>query len=118
LSRNSFAQPDNTVNSPSNVNPNSGNLVTGIQSFDLPNDCEINEHIYVSLQTPLSKKPRCIFSPRKSLEKVVDVLKERFYPTSVSEPNQGFSDKPTAKKNRKSKKQERSDLNFINKRSG
>jgi hypothetical protein len=58
------------------------------------------------------------FFTQKMLEQVVDVLKERISPTPAIEPNQGFSDKPTVKKNRKSKKQESSDLNFINKRSG
>jgi hypothetical protein len=78
LSRNNFSQPESTVNSPLNVNPNSDNPVTESQGFDSHNDCEINEPISVALQTPLGKKPRCIFTPRKSLEEVVDVLKERF----------------------------------------
>jgi hypothetical protein len=92
--------------------------VTRSQGFNSHNDCEINESMYVSLQTPMGKKPRCIFFPRKSLEQVVDVLKERISPTPAIEPNQRFSDKPTIKKNRKSKKHESSDVNFINKRSG
>jgi hypothetical protein len=106
LSQNNFSQPECTVNSPLNVNPNSDNPVTQSQDFDSHNDCEINELVYVPMQTPLGKKPRCIFSPRKSLEQVVDVLKERISPTPAIEPNQGFSDKPTIKKNRKSKKHE------------
>jgi hypothetical protein len=101
------------VNSPLNVNPNSDNPVTESQGFDSHNDCEINEPISVALQTPLGKKPRCIFTPRKSLEEVVDVLKEKVSPTPAIELNQGFSDKPTAKKNRKRKKQDNSDLSFM-----
>jgi hypothetical protein len=56
--------------------------------------------------------------PRKSLEEVIDVLKERVSPAPTIEPNQGFSDKPTVKKNRKKKKQGNSDLSFVNKRPG
>jgi hypothetical protein len=56
--------------------------------------------------------------PKKSLEEVIDVLKERVYPTPTIELNQGFSDKPILKKNRKKKKQGNSDLSFVNKRSG
>jgi len=75
LSRNSFSQLDDTVNSPLNVNPNYDNTMTKSQGFDLPNEFEINEPYFVALQTPLVKKPRCIFLPRKSLEQVVDVWK-------------------------------------------
>jgi hypothetical protein len=74
--------------------------------------------VSVALQNSMGKKPRCIFSPRKSLEQVMDVLKERISPTLAFEPNQGHSDKPTVKKIRKGKKQQSSDLNFMNKRSG
>jgi hypothetical protein len=118
LSQNNFSQPECTMNSPINVNPISDNPVTESQGFDSHNDCEIIEPIYVPMQTPIGKKPRCVFFPRKSLEQVVDVLKERIYPTHAIESNQGFSDKPTVKKNRNSKKQESLDSNFINKRSG
>jgi hypothetical protein len=106
------------VNSPLNVNPNSDNPVTESQGFDSPNGCEINESMSVSLQTPMVKKSRCIFSPRKSLEQVVDELKGKVSPILANKPNQGHSDKPTVKKIRKGKKQESSDLNFMNKRSG
>ena len=92
--------------------------MTDSQGFDSHNDCEINEPISVALQTPLGKKPRCICAPRKSLEEVVDVLKEKVSSDPVNEPNQGFSEKPTAKKIHKRKKQDNSYLIFINNRSG
>jgi hypothetical protein len=38
----------------------------------------------------LGKKPRYDFVPRKSLEEVIDVLKERVSPAPTVEPTQGF----------------------------
>jgi hypothetical protein len=70
------------------------------------------------MQNPLGKKPRYNFVPKKSLEEVVDVLKERVSPAPAIELTQGLNDKPTVKKNRKKKKQGNSDLSFINKRQG
>jgi hypothetical protein len=118
--RNNFSLPKSTVSSPLhlNVSLNPHNLMTEGQGFDSHNECELNEPNFVALQTPLGKNPRCIFTPRKSLENVVDVLKEKVYPTPAIELNQGFSEKPIAKKNRKSKKHDNSDLSFINKRFG
>jgi hypothetical protein len=118
LSRNGFSQPDNTVNSPLNVNPISDNLVTESPGFNSHIDCEVNESMSVALQTPMVKTSRCIFSPRKSLEQVVDELKGKVSPVLANKPNQGHSDEPTVKKIRKGKKQQGSDLNFMNKRSG
>jgi hypothetical protein len=118
LSRNGFTQPDSTGNSPLNVNPSSDDHVTESQGFNSPNGCEINESVFVALQTPMVKKSRCIFSPRKSLEQVVDELKGRISPVLANEPNQNHSNKPTVKKIRKGKKQQSLDLNFMNKRSG
>jgi hypothetical protein len=48
----------------------------------------------------------------------VDVLKEKVSPALSKEPKHGFSDKPITKKNRKRKKEDNSDLSFMNKRSG
>jgi hypothetical protein len=59
--------------------------------------------IMLLCKPPLGKKPRCIFTPKKSLEEVVDVLKGKVSPALAIELNQGFSDKPTVKKNRKRK---------------
>jgi hypothetical protein len=72
----------------------------------------------LSMQNPLGKKPQYNFVPKKSLEEVVDVLKERVYPSPTIDLTQGLHDKPTVKKNRKKKKQGKSDLSFINKRQG
>jgi hypothetical protein len=55
LSRNGFSQPDNTVNSPINVNPISYNLVTKSLGFNSHIDCEVNESISDALQTPMVK---------------------------------------------------------------
>jgi hypothetical protein len=56
--------------------------------------------------------------PRKSLEEVIDVLKDRVSPTPTVEPTQGFLNKSIVKKNRKHKEQGNSDLSFVNKRPG
>jgi hypothetical protein len=82
LSRNGFSQTDNTVNPPLNVNPNFDSPVTKSQGFISPDGCEINESVSIALQTPMVKKSRCIFSPRKSLEQVVDELKGKVFPCS------------------------------------
>jgi hypothetical protein len=59
-----------------------------------------------------------MFSPRKSLEHVVGELKGKAFPVLGNEPNQNCNDKPTARKIRKGKKKQSSDLNFMNKRFG
>jgi hypothetical protein len=56
--------------------------------------------------------------PRKSLEEVLDVLKDRNPPVPINEPTQGVLNKSIVKKNRKHKEQSNSDLNFTNKRPG
>jgi hypothetical protein len=100
----------------SNINPNPCNPMTESQGVDSHRDRELIEPISVAMQNPLGKKPRYNFVPKKSLEEVVDVLKERVSPAPAIEPTQGLHDKPTVKKNRKKKKQGNSDLSFINKR--
>jgi hypothetical protein len=55
---------------------------------------------------------------QKTLEQVMDVLKVRIAPTLSSDPNHSHGDKPIVNKIRKGKKQQSSDLNFVNKRSG
>jgi hypothetical protein len=99
-----FHPTDSTVNSPLNVNPIFDSPVTESQGFNSPDGCEINESVSIALQTPMVKKSRCIFSPRKSLEQVVDELKGKVSPVLSNEPNQNHSDKPTVKKFRKGKK--------------
>jgi hypothetical protein len=119
MCRNDFSQPESTMNSPlhSNINPNPCDPMTEIQCFNSHNDCELIEPNYVSMQNPLSKKPQYNFVPRKLLEEVVDVLKERVSPTPAIDPTRGFHEKPTVKKNCRKKKHGNSNLSFINKRS-
>jgi hypothetical protein len=78
--------------------------MTEIQGVNSHRDRELTEPIYVSMQNPLGKKPRYNFVPKKSLEEVVDVLKERVYLGPTIEPTQGFHDKPIVKKHHKKKK--------------
>jgi hypothetical protein len=96
------------VDSPlhSNVNTNHDNPVTESQGFDSHRDHDLTKTIYVSMQNPLGEKPRYNFVPKKSLEEVVDVLKERVSPAPSIEPTQGLIDEPTIKKNHKKKKQD------------
>jgi hypothetical protein len=58
------------------------------------------------MQDPLGKKHRYNFLPKKSLEEVVDVLKERVSPTPAIEPTQGLIDEPNVNTNPKKKKQD------------
>jgi hypothetical protein len=89
--------------------------VTQSQGFDSHNDCEINESMLLLCKPPWVKN-HDVFFAQKSLEQVVDVLKERISPTPAIEPSQGFIDKPTVKKIRKKKKQGNSVSSFTNKR--
>jgi hypothetical protein len=118
LSRNGFTQVDNTVNPPLIVNPNLDRPVTESQVFNSPDGSEFNEPTSIVVETPVVKKLPCMFSPRKSLEQVVGELKGKVSPVPTNEPNLNNNDKPVVKKIRKGKKQQSSDLNFRNKRSG
>jgi hypothetical protein len=120
LCRNNFSLPESIVNSPlhSNINPYPCNPMTKIQCVDSHKYCELTKPISVAMQNPLGKKPRYNFVPRKLLEEVVDVLKERVSPAPTIETTQGFHEKPIVKKNHKKKKQGNSDLRFVNKRQG
>jgi hypothetical protein len=51
------------------------------------------ERNFVAIQNPLGKNPRYDFVPRKSLEEVIDVLKDRVSLTPTVEPTQGFFNK-------------------------
>jgi hypothetical protein len=75
------------VNPPLIVNPNLDIPGTESQGFNSPDGCEINEFVYVVLQTTMVMKSRCILSPRKSLEQVVEELKGKVSPILSSEPN-------------------------------
>ena len=104
LSRNGFAWVDNTVNRPVNLNPNLDSPVTDSQAFNSLGGCEFNESMSISLQIPMVRKSRCIISPRKLLEQVVDKLKGKVSLVLSNEPNQNHSDKPTVRKICKGKK--------------
>jgi hypothetical protein len=56
--------------------------------------------------------------PRKSLEEVIDVLKDRVSSAPTVESTQGVLKKSIVKKNHKHKEQSNSDLSFVNKRPG
>jgi hypothetical protein len=55
------------------------------------------------MESLLGKKPWYDFVPRKSLEEVIDVLKERFYPVATVDMTQGVLNRSTVKKNHKHK---------------
>jgi hypothetical protein len=74
----------------SNLNPNPCNPMTESQGVDSHRDRELTEPNYVAMQTPLGEKPQYYFTSRKSLEEVVDVLKEKASPAPAIESNQGF----------------------------
>jgi hypothetical protein len=73
----------------------------------------IQEHC--RLASAFQYKPRYNFAPRKSLEEVVDVLKENVSHAPTVEPIPDIVHKPTVKKNPKKKKQGNSDSSFTNK---
>jgi hypothetical protein len=98
------------------MNPNPCNPTTRNQSVDPHEDHVSTKPNSVAMQNPLGEKPRYNFVPRKSLEEVIDVLKERVSPAPTVEPTQGFINKSIVRKNRKKKKQGNSDLSFVNKR--
>jgi hypothetical protein len=54
--------------------------------------------------------------PRKSLEEVLDVLKDMIPIVPIHEPTQVVLNKSIVKKNRRHKEQSNSDLNLANKR--
>jgi hypothetical protein len=66
---------------------------------DSHRDHALTETNFVAMQNPLGKKPRYNFMPRKSLEEVIDVLKERVYVVPTIEPTQGFFNKSIVKTN-------------------
>jgi hypothetical protein len=101
------------VTLPLNVNPSLDSPMTEIQGFNSPDDCEITKSVSIVLKTPMVKKSRCILSPRKSLEQVVEELKGKVPPVLFNEPNQNHNDKPTVRKICKGKKKQSSYLNFM-----
>ena len=64
----------------------------------------------------MGKKTQYDFMYKKSLEGVIDVLKDRVSSTPTIEPTQGVMNKSIVKKNRKHKGHSNSDLSFVNKR--
>jgi hypothetical protein len=120
LCRNNFTLPENIVKSPLlfDTNPSPCNPTIENQSVDPHGDHATTERNSVAMKKPLGKKPRYNFMPRKLLEGVIDVLKERVSPSPTFEPNQGFFNKPIVNKNRKQKKHGNLDLSFVNKRPG
>jgi hypothetical protein len=71
----------------SNVNPNPNNLVTESQCVNSHNECDLTNPNSVAMQNHLGIKTRYNFVPKKSLEEVVDVLKERVSPAPAFDPN-------------------------------
>ena len=69
--------------------------------FNSPDGYEINESISIASKTPMVKKSRCMFSPKKSLEEVEGELKGKYPPVLPNEPNQNHNDKPTVREIRK-----------------
>ena len=106
------------MNLPLILNPNLDSPGTKSQGFNSPDGCEINESVSIALKTPMVKKSRCMFSPRKLLEQVVGELKGKASLALANEPNHNHNDKPTVRRIRKGKKKQSSDLNFMNKRAG
>jgi hypothetical protein len=89
LCRNNFTLPENIVEPPMhlNMNPSPCNPTTENQSVDPHGDHVSIEPNSVAMQNPLGKEPRYNFMPRKLLEEVIDVLKERVSPAPTIDPN-------------------------------
>jgi len=76
------------------------------------------DQTFVAIWDPLGKNPRCDFMPRKSLEEVLYILKDRVSSIPTVEPIRVVPNKSVIKKNHRHKEQSYSDLNFSNKRPG
>ena len=92
--------------------------MTEIQVFNSLDGYDFNEPTSIVDETPVDKKLPSMFSPKKSLEKVIAELKGKYHPVPMNKSNLNNNDKPVVKKMHKGKKQQNSDLNFRNKRSG
>jgi hypothetical protein len=81
LFRNNFTLPENAVESPLHLNKNPNPCISNptIENLcvDPQEDHATTDRTSVAIQNPLGKNPRCDFMPRKSLEEVLDVLKDR-----------------------------------------
>jgi hypothetical protein len=120
LCRNNFTLPEKTVESALLFNKNSSpckptTKKQGVDPHKYHATIELN---FVAIQNPLGKNPRYDFMPRKLLEEVIDVLKDRVSSALIVESTQGVLNKLIVKKNCKHKGQSNSDLSFVNKRPG
>jgi hypothetical protein len=103
LFRNNFTLPENAVESPLHLNKNPSpcrsNPTIENLCVDPQEDHATTDQTSVAIQNPLGKKPRCDFMPRKSLEEVLDVLKDRVSTVPIHEPTQVVLNKSIVKKN-------------------
>jgi hypothetical protein len=121
--RHGFFLPENVTDLPLHIN-------------EFPSPCRSNpsmENLHVNLQeshvsiveTPVvlqnpskGNKPRCDFIPKKSLEEVLDDLKDKILTVPNPEPIQFDSNEIDIKKQGRRKKQRSPNINFKNKRLG
>jgi hypothetical protein len=122
LFRNNFTLPENAVESPLHINKNPilciFNPAIKNPCVDSQEDHATIDRTSVAIQNPLGKNPRCDFMPRKSLEEVLDVLKDRVPFVPTVEPIGVVPNELVIKKNRRHKEHSNFDLNFSNKRLG
>jgi hypothetical protein len=83
LNRNGFTQVNDTVNPHLIVNPDLDRPVTESQVFNSPDSSEFNEPTSIVDETPVDKKLPCRFSPRRSLEQIIDELKGKVASVSL-----------------------------------
>jgi hypothetical protein len=122
LFRNNFTLPENEIESPLHLNENpspcQSNPTIENLCVNLQEDHATTDQTSVAIRKPSGKKPRCDFMPRKSLEEVLDVLKDKIPTVPIHEPTQVVLNKSIVKKNGRHKKQSNPDVNFTNKRPG
>jgi hypothetical protein len=102
--KNGFTQADATTNPLLIVNPNSDRPVTESQVVNSIDGPEFIESVSVVDETPMDKELPCRFSPGRSLEQVIDELKEKDPPVPMNDSSLNINDKPVVKNFRKGKK--------------
>ena len=102
LLRNNFTLPNNITELPLHLNENPSpyrsNPTIENLCVDPQEDHATTDQTYVVIRNPLDKKPRCDFVPIKSLEEVLDVLKDRFPVVPIHEPTHVVLNKSFVKK--------------------